>query len=248
MSSPKKEINEPACTQALLRMLGYAFHDKTLLDCALTHRSTLERDVAGTHGMNNERLEFLGDAVLSMVTANYLYNQNKFFSEGDLSRLRATYVCQENLAQAAKALDLARFIKSDRSMRASGSTNSKAILCDTIEAIIGAVFIDGGLLEASTVIFRVLGTPSLKAAEMEKDAKTRLQELVQSQKRVSPRYVVLEESGPPHAPTFIVGVFAHDDIIAKAKGENKRTAAYNAAVSALARYEQSGKLLLADDT
>jgi ribonuclease-3 len=154
-------------------------------------------------------------------------------SEGDLSRLRAHYVCQETLANAARAVDLGRYIKSDRSMRASGGNNSKAILSDTIEAIIGAVFLDGGLAAAEAVTFQILGTPPMAIAVTEKDAKTRLQEIIQAEYHHAPRYVVLEESGPPHAPTFVVGVTIKDEVIAKARGENKKIAAQNAAVAAL---------------
>lgn len=235
MTESRKE-QQTFCVETLVHAIGYSFKDPTLLSTALTHRSSYDKNVAHLHGINNERLEFLGDAVLSLVCANFLYQQNSYFSEGDLSRLRALYVCQDHLAQAARSLDLARFIKSDKAMRASGSTSSKAVLSDAMEAIIGAVFIDGGIDAAQRVVLHILGEPPTKLAEMEKDAKTRLQEIIQASIHDAPQYVVLESSGPPHAPTFLVGVKINDAIVATATGENKRVAAQNAAVIALEKY------------
>jgi ribonuclease III len=221
----------------LVNVIGYAFSDIGLLDTALTHKSVLDKEAKSMHGLHNERLEFLGDAVLSLVTANYVYCQNSTLTEGDLSRMRAQFVCEESLSRAAKNLDLASFILSDKAMRASGSTNGKAILADTLEALIGAVFIDGGLKEAEKVIFKVLGYPSFRLDAIEKDSKTKLQELVQGQIRKAPKYVVLESSGPAHAPTFLVGVKINNEIVATATGDNKKTAAQNAAALALEKLE-----------
>lgn len=217
----------------LKKALAYEFNDETLLLTALTHRSASDKEISPPHGLNNERLEFLGDAVLSLVCANFLYQQNGFMSEGDLSRMRALYVCQENLSVAAKKLGLCDFIVSDKAMKASGSTNSKAILADALEAIIGAVFIDGGLKKAEEVIFTVLGTPSTKLSETEKDSKTKLQELIQASLHDAPKYIMLKASGPAHAPTFVVGVSVNNEILATAEGESKKSAAQHAAKRAL---------------
>lgn len=220
----------------LLKTIGYEFKDSTLLLTAITHKSAWGRSAINTHGANNERLEFLGDAVLSLVTANYLYAHNPFMNEGDLSRLRAQFICQENLSKAAKAIDLGDFLFSDKAMRASGANNSKAILADAMEAIFGAVYIDGGIFAAEEVIFRLLGMPSNKVVENEKDYKTRLQEIVQADTQSAPKYIVLESSGPAHAPTFLVGVKVKENIVATGTGENKRAAAQNAANNALEKY------------
>lgn len=217
----------------LIKAMGYDFTDASLLRTALTHKSVLDKESIGGHGFNNERLEFLGDAVLSLVTASYLYQQNSFLSEGDLSRLRAQFVCQEHLSLAGRNLNLASFIKSDKAMRASGSNNSKAIVADAVEALIGAVFIDGGLEAAQQVIFKILGRPSIKLDEIDKDPKTRLQEMVQADVKNAPKYVVLDTSGPPHAPTFLVGVTINNEIVATATGDSKKSAAQNAASTAL---------------
>jgi ribonuclease III len=232
--SPEIEIGQ---YYYLLKSIGYQFTDITLLKTALTHKSALGKDVS-THGSNNERLEFLGDAVLSLVAANYLYRENSFLNEGDLSRLRAQFVCKENLSQAAKKIDLGEFVISDKSMRSSGSTNSKTVLADTLEALIGAVYLDGGFKIVEQVIYKTLGFPSMKLDDWEKDAKTKLQEIVQANIQIAPKYIVLESSGPAHAPVFLVGVKIHNDMIATATGGNKKSATQNAAIVALEKFTQ----------
>lgn len=222
----------------LERAIGYQFVDRSLLVLALRHKSFIDKEVSTVHGINNERLEFLGDAVLSLVTANFLYRHKGFLSEGDLSRLRAQFVCQEHLSACAKELGLGDFILSDRAMRASGSNHSKSVLSDAMEAIFGAVFVEAGLQAAENVIFTTLGEPSCQIAVANKDAKTKLQELVQSLIQRAPKYVVLESKGPAHAPTFLVGVEVNNEIIATATGENKKIAAQNAACIALEKYTQ----------
>lgn len=237
-TSKKTSLSEVllASYPILLKAIGYQFNDETLLLTALTHKSAAEKNNATAHGINNERLEFLGDAVLSLVTADYLYCQHNFMNEGDLSRLRAQFVCQENLSCAAKKINLGNYLVSDKSMRASGSNQSKAILADALEAVLGAVYLDGGFESAKSVIFTVLGYPLARLNHLEKDAKTKLQEIVQGTIQTAPKYVVLEVSGPPHAPTFLVGVKINDEIVASASGENKRTAAQNAAAKALEKF------------
>jgi ribonuclease-3 len=219
--------------EALIKTLGHEFKDLTLLYTAITHKSAFGRLSVNIHGANNERLEFLGDAVLSLVAANYLYQNNFYLDEGRLSRLRSQYICEENLSRAAKEINLGDFLFSDKAMRASGSNNSKAILADAIEAIFGAVYLDGGLKAAETVIFKLLGVPSNNLVESEKDFKTKLQEIVQADTQVSPKYIILNSTGPAHDPIFLVGVKVNDDIIATGTGKNKRVAAQNAASNAL---------------
>jgi ribonuclease III len=225
----------------LMKSIGYQFVDTSIFMTALTHKSAMDKEINPGHGHHNERMEFLGDAVLSLVTANYLYRHKTYLNEGELSRLRAQFVCEENLSRGAKLLGLGDFIVSDKAMRASGSNYAKSVLADALEALIGAVFIDGGLVAAEAVIFKILDFPSVKLSTMEKDAKTKLQEMVQREIRESPKYILLKKSGPAHAPTFLVGVKIKDDIIASAEGENKRIAAQNAAVRALEIMEKEQK-------
>lgn len=211
----------------LLEALGYQFRDQTLLSCALTHKSARKKELCGEHGINNERLEFLGDAVLSLVTADFLYAKKPRFNEGELSRLRAQFVCHDNLSAAAIRFNLSAYIASDRIIR------STAVLSDAMEAIFGAVFIDGGLEAARRVIFRALGEPSIRLKEQDKDSKTKLQELVQGNIQQAPKYIVLDKNGPAHAPTYLVGVKVNNELVASATGENMKSAAQNAALIAL---------------
>ncbi len=225
---------------ALSRAIGYEFQDPALLSMALTHKSARIKDEEQEH-INNERLEFLGDAVLSLVTADFLYRSKKYLREGDLSRLRAQFVCQENLALGAQSIKLGDFLLSDKAMRSAGSHLTPAVLSDALEAIFGAVFIDGGIESARSCIFAVLGEPSLKLSVLEKDAKTKLQELVQGMLHQAPKYIVLEKEGPAHAPSFLVGVKVKDKLLASARGENLKNAAQNAALLALSTCSEALK-------
>jgi ribonuclease-3 len=210
----------------LLKKLNYSFKNNKLLLCSLTHKSAAKKKNIEVD-IHNERLEFLGDAVLSLVAADFLYNQKQRFNEGDLSRLRAQFVCQDNLSKAARELNLGSYIISERTLR------SDAVLSDALEALIGAVFIDGGLEAAREVIFHVLGKPSLKLTILDKDAKTKLQELIQATYNKTPKYIVLEKKGPAHAPSFIIGVTINEQIISQAQGESIKGAAQKAAELAL---------------
>ncbi|HXW60741.1 MAG TPA: ribonuclease III [Myxococcota bacterium] len=222
----------------LCRAIDYQFSDFSVLKTALTHKSA-SKTSGGCLAYHNERLEFLGDAVLSLVAAEYLYSNNHHFNEGELSRLRAQFVCQENLSQGAKKIELGKYIVTDKAMRASGSNNSPAVLADTLEALIGAVFMDKGLLEARQVIFSILGEPSLTLVECHKDAKTLLQELVQARLGQSPKYELLEKKGPAHAPTFVIGVKIDGMLKASAEGESKKVAGQNAAQVALKLFDNA---------
>lgn len=234
MASTKSRDTQASNDQSkLMQALSYQFRDPHLLATALTHRSRAQKTPPHTHGLNNERIEFLGDAVLSLVAATHLFHNNPHAKEGDLSRLRAQYVCEAHLSEGAKKIDLGSYIRSDKSMRASGSNNSKAVLADAVEAIIGAVYIDGGLQAAQDVTFRILGEPDSCVNVMAKDAKTRLQEITQAQYHAAPHYVLLEASGPAHAPTYVIGVLVNDELIARADGLSKKIAAQQAASIAL---------------
>lgn len=222
----------------LLKKISYGFKDVFLLKTALTHKSAKQKSSDNFH-LNNERLEFLGDAVLSLVAANFLYSEAPKLREGDLSRLRAHFVCQDNLAKKARELDLGRYLISDKAMKASGGNQTDAVLSDALEALFGAVFMDGGLNEAQKVIFLILGKPELKMPFWEKDSKTRLQELIQSQSRQAPKYVVLDKKGPAHCPDFLVGVEVDEQILASARGESLKMAAQNAANLALSMFNQN---------
>ncbi len=186
-------------THDLSARLGYRFRNAELLESALTHRSY------GQH--NNERLEFLGDALLNFVIANELYHRRPGLEEGDLSRLRAALVREETLAEIALELGLGDHLRLGIGARKSGGFRRQSILADALEAVLGAIYLDGGFESAVRVIAhcyrgRLENLPP--AAEL-KDAKTRLQEYLQARRQPLPGYQVLEISGAEHAQVFKVG-------------------------------------------
>ena len=178
--------------------LHYRFKDEGLLSQALTHRS------CGAH--NNERLEFLGDGLLNFVVADLLYHERPDVPEGDLSRLRARLVRDRTLARIAVELELGQYLRLGPGELKSGGYLRESILADAIEALIGAVYLDGGFDAARLLVQRLIATrlASLPDAESLKDAKTRLQEYLQAQGLALPEYSVLHEDGPDHARLFTV--------------------------------------------
>jgi len=214
----------------LTRRLGYEFRDALLLQQALTHRSY-------AHG-NNERLEFLGDGLLNFVVGAALYAQQPAAEEGALSRLRASLVREETLALLGRELKLGDWLRLGESEMKSGGFRRDSILADTVEALIGAIYLDGGFAAAQEACMR-LYAPLLAAlpdAESLKDPKTRLQERLQAQGRPLPRYDILSESGPPHARRFAVRCLLPDsEWITEAEGPSRRGAEQRAAELMIAR-------------
>lgn len=182
----------------VLEKLCYQPRDAQLFSAALTHRSVA--------GANNERLEFLGDAVLNLLVAEHLYRAFPQASEGDLSRLRSRLVSGESLAQLAATLQLGEALNLGSGELKTGGFRRKSILADALEALCGAVFLDGGLAAARQAIERLFAPriASLPAPATLKDAKTRLQEYLQAQGQALPSYVVERIEGEPHAHTFWV--------------------------------------------
>ena len=184
--------------ERLSAALGYAFRDPGLLKQALTHRSQGPR--------NNERLEFLGDGLLNFIVGAALYELRPRDEEGALSRLRASLVREESLARIARSLDLGKLLYLGESESKSGGARRDSILADAFEAIIGAIYLDGGFEPARTSCLKLFASmlDDLPDPETLKDAKTRLQEWLQARGRPLPRYEVLAESGPPHRREFSV--------------------------------------------
>lgn len=215
----------------LTRSLGYRFDDLKLLQRALTHRSAGSR--------NNERLEFLGDAVLGAVIAAELYARNPGASEGELSRMRASLVRRESLSGLARALGLGDYLALGSGERKSGGYRRNSILADSLEAVFGAVYLDGGF-EAVRQFILALFTEKLAETpdpDRLKDAKTRLQEYLQSRQLPLPRYTVLEISGDAHAQSFRVQCMLSDIEVAPTEGEarSRRHAEQQAADRMLAQ-------------
>ena len=221
--------------QRLCRRLGYRFNNPALLTQALTHRSA--------SALNNERLEFLGDGLINFVIGAALYEGQVRAEEGALSRLRASLVREETMAQIARELALGDVLLLGESELKSGGFRRDSILADALEAVIGAIFLDAGFDEARRVILHVYAAllADLPDPETLKDAKTRLQEVLQAHARALPVYEVLHESGPPHKREFVVRCSLSDaEDWTQANGSSRRIAQQRAAAMMLERLSGSG--------
>ncbi len=248
-SSRNKDGNsvDPIQLGVLEAKLGYTFRDRNLLVNALLHRSHIH--VTGQdREQSNERLEFLGDAVLGMVVNERLYHQFPERSEGDLTKMKSLLVCGARLSEVAVSFDLGIHIRMSRSEAATGGRQRSSILADTTEAIIGAVYLDGGLAPAAAVIERVVlsGSDKILARRSLRNYKSRLQEMIQAKFKIPPRYKVLEVTGPDHDRMFRVVVRINGTDMGQGEGRNKKSAEQNAAREALSCIEKNPKLL--DDT
>jgi len=217
----------------LERLLDYTFADALLLEQALTHRS------AGRS--NNERLEFLGDAILGGVVAAELYRRYPGATEGRLSRLRANLVRRESLAGIAQQLDLGQYLRLGAGERKSGGYQRDSILSDTVEALLGAIFLDSDFAACQRCILRLFAARLDALADVAslKDAKTRLQEYLQSRQQPLPEYTVKEVSGEAHAQYFKVecAVSGLGLSAGRGQGSSRRQAEQNAAEDMLARLD-----------
>jgi ribonuclease-3 len=210
--------------------LGYAFRDPALLDAALTHRSASKR--------NYERLEFLGDSVLNFATAVLLYREHPDADEGDLSRYRATLVSGDSLADVAASLDLGDQLRLGGGELKSGGFRRSSILADALEALFGAVYVDGGMGAAIAVVESLFAgrMGALPGAQELKDPKTRLQEQLQAQGLPLPAYVVDAVSGEPHEQRFVARcAVAALELEARGEGSSRRQAEQEAARQVLER-------------
>ncbi len=221
----------------LQEKLGYTFSNRGLLKSALTHRSYLNEH-PHQDTPDNERLEFLGDAVLDFLTADYLFQHCPEMREGQLTGLRVALVRTETLASLARGLDLGTHLRLGRGEEASGGRHKPSNLCAAFEALIGAVSLDSGIGGARTLVFPFIA-PLVKGLLREadlKDAKTRLQELCQARSHLIPTYETVAESGPDHAKEFIVVVRLGNKTLAKGRGSSKQAAQQSAARAALRRH------------
>ena len=215
--------------------LDHAFSDPALLALALTHRSRAHEDGDAGHG--NERLEFLGDAVLDLLVSELLMSAHPDVDEGILSRARAAAVNTHALAARARALGLDEYVRLGRGERRSGGAAKAAIRANGLEAGLGAIYLDGGLRAAMRLVDREFG-PDLRAAQaVVGDAKTKLQEWLQSRGEERPLYRAVEERGPAHAREFVVRVELADGTAEYGSGRSKRVAEQAAALALLKRLE-----------
>lgn len=222
---------------ALEAKLGYAFHDRRLLENALMHSSYANENRARGY-TSNERLEFLGDSVLGMVTATRLYHLYPDMPEGKMSRLRAELVCEQSLHAVALELNLGDYIRLGHGEARNGGRERPSILADAVEAVIAAMYLDGGLEPARQFIFDHILT-GLAEGQMHHvtDYKTDLQERVQRKPGQTLEYTLISESGPDHNKTFTMNVLLNGQEIGQGSGRTKKEAEQAAAKCALERIE-----------
>ena len=217
----------------LSRNLGYTFNRQELLDEALRHSSYVnERDDKNLK--DNERLEFLGDAVLDLAISHILMDFFKQAHEGDLSKLRAAVVNEKNLCQAAENLGLAQYLLLGKGEELTRGREKPSILANAMEALLGAIYLDSGFEKTMEIIFRLFGPDLVRLGEksLSDDHKTLLQEYTQEKFKSRPDYLLVEESGPAHNKTFRVALRLDGRIIAEGTGASKKAAEQNAAQEA----------------
>ena len=209
-------------------IIGCCFKDKEVLREALTHKS-----YAGEHRSvkHNERLEFLGDSILGAIVADYIYNQCPHVEEGVLSKIKANLVSRHNLYLWGKQMDLGRYIALGHGELATGGRTRDSIISNAVEAVIGAVYIDGGYTAAEQMVLPWVKTQQL--TQDRGDYKSVLQEFLQNRSKQTPEYEVIQTVGPEHDKVFTVRVSAEGRQLGIGKGHNKKQAEQNAAENAL---------------
>ena len=211
-------------------IIGYQFQDPQILKQALTHSSYANERHRKSE--DNERLEFLGDAVLELVSSEFLFLNYPKLSEGDLTKLRAGLVCEPTLAACTAQMQLGDFVRLGRGEEQTGGRRRKSILSDALEAVIGAIYLDGGFTNAKEFILKFILT-DIEHKKLFYDSKTILQEFVQGNYEEALSYRLLEESGPDHNKNFTVEARIGDRAIGSGSGRTKKAAEQEAAYQAL---------------
>ena len=218
---------------ALEKKLGYTFTDKALMAAALTH-SSYANENRSSGAVCNERLEFLGDSVLGMLVARHLYRSCPDMPEGEMTRLRAELVCEHSLAAVAAELELGKYLRLGRGEEHSGGRDRRSILADAVEAVLAALYLDGGFDVALQFVTRfILDKMDACSARHTGDYKTELQELVQQHSGQVLSYEMLSESGPDHNKTFTAQVCLNGRALGQGTGRTKKEAEQAAAKKAL---------------
>lgn len=213
--------------EKLQKVIEYKFNNLEVLITALTHKSY----AADTESkIYNERMEFLGDSILSAIVAQHLYERYRAESEGVLSQLKSQIVSSRNLSRWAKKADLGGFILLGKSEDVKGSRNREGLLCDTFEALVCAVYLDGGFQEAEKFVLRFLDD---SRDIILTDYKSRLQEAVQCEYKILPEYRIEKESGPDHDKSFEAAVYVKNKLLGRGKGHSKKEAQQAAAQKAM---------------
>lgn len=227
-------MDNKAKIEALKERLSLTWQNEELLHMALTHGSYSSEHPGQS---DNQRLEFLGDAVLELVISDYLYRTYPGLSEGELTRLRAAVVCEPSLVRVARELDLGSCLYMGRGEERAGGRDRPSILADAFEALLGAIYLDQGLEAARGTALRFLEPVVRDVLEgrVERDYKTELQEILQEEGQVEIRYHILQEEGPDHSKTFTAAVYFWGQEMGRGRGRSKKEAEQQAACQALIR-------------
>lgn len=215
----------------LEKAIGYIFQNQGYLSHALTH-SSYANEKKWKYEKNNERLEFLGDAVLELVSSEFLYDKMAENTEGVLTKTRASLVCEPSLASSARELQLGSYVLLGKGEAATGGAKRDSILSDAFEAIIGAIYLDGGYEPAKAFVLRYVLT-DIEKKQLFYDSKTILQETVQAMPGKKVSYELVNEDGPDHAKTFTVNCMVDKEVLGTGSGRSKKNAEQKAAYEAL---------------
>ena len=217
--------------ETLEEKLGYTFQNRKLLENALTHSSCANE--SGGRLSSNERLEFLGDSILGMVVADHLFRNHPDLPEGVLTRTRAALVCEDSLVEVAEALDLGKYLLLGKGEEAGGGRQRPSIRADAVEAVLAAVYLDGGLGSARKIIQKYVLSKEIEGLTKPRDYKTALQELVQRENGQVLQYRLTGESGPDHDKRFFVEVTLNGKAVGSGTGRSKKEAEQMSAKAAI---------------
>lgn len=222
---------------ALEHNIGYTFQNKNLLKQAMSHSSFIN-EMKRTDWESYERLEFLGDAVLELITSEYLYHNYKDMPEGKLTKLRASIVCEFTLSSVSKVLQLGDYVLLSKGEESTGGRMRSSILCDLFESVLGAIYLDGGMEPAKKYVHTFLLT-DIQHKTLFYDAKTTLQEMVQKDGKGVVTYRIVSEEGPDHNKKFLTEVLVDDVPIAQGEGKSKKNAQQMAAYHAILKLKDA---------
>ncbi|MCR4604661.1 MAG: ribonuclease III [Eubacterium sp.] len=222
-----------AAVDQLQKNIGYEFKDIALLENALTH-SSYAHENGLSYGANNERLEFLGDAVLELSSSRFIFDKYPKVPEGKMTKLRAALVCEQSLAEVARKLNFGDFIRLSNGEISTGGAKRDSILSDAVEAVIGAIYLDGGF-DAADIFIKKYVLVDIDKKHMMFESKSALQELVQDKYHADTKieYKVVEESGPAHAKHFRIACFVQGKKLSEGVGPTKKKAESMAAYEAI---------------
>lgn len=225
-------------TEKLEQRIGYTFHDKSLLEQALTHSSYANEKKLGKGGCN-ERLEFLGDAVLELISSDYLYSSCPDVTEGELTKRRASLVCEPSLAFCAREFGLPEFLLLGRGEDLTGGRTRDSIISDATEALLGAIYLDGGFASAKEFVLKFI-LNDMEHRQLFYDSKTILQELVQEKGKKPVEYHLIRTDGPDHNKYFTVEALVDGKVMGRGTGHTKKAAEQAAAYQVILKFRDTG--------